>query len=327
MNPFADPSAIRSHMVNDQHRMPVRVVHADTGQRDRPAGLLPSPGPAAARTLDDLVVADGPQMTLSAFCDAADTTGLLVRHRGRVVHADYRHGFAPTDLHVTASVSKSVFALLLSHLIHTETIDPDARIESFVPELAGTGFGRASIDHAFHMLTTVRYGGRPFHKETEARAFFAAVGMIPLPADHDGPRTLLDRLATAEEDAPSGRVFRYENGNTEALGEVVRRVTGASVSGLLETQVYAHLAAGADAHFGCDPTGRELVSGRFASTLADLTLLGEMIRGQGALGERQILPESVVADYWASPPAPADDVLGTGDERAGGPVLAYRRGW
>ncbi len=52
-----------------------------------------------------------------------------------------------------------------------------------------------------------------------------------------------------------------------------------------------------------------------------------MIRGQGALGERQILPESVVADYWASPPAPADDVLGTGDERAGGPVLAYRRGW
>ncbi len=208
MNPFADPSAIRSHMVNDQHRMPVRVVHADTGQRDRPAGLLPSPGPAAARTLDDLVVADGPQMTLSAFCDAADTTGLLVRHRGRVVHADYRHGFAPTDLHVTASVSKSVFALLLSHLIHTETIDPDARIESFVPELAGTGFGRASIDHAFHMLTTVRYGGRPFHKETEARAFFAAVGMIPLPADHDGPRTLLDRLATAEEDAPSGRVFR-----------------------------------------------------------------------------------------------------------------------
>ncbi|WP_420096907.1 serine hydrolase domain-containing protein [Brevibacterium sediminis] len=341
---FSDPVAIRAHMTNDEDRMPVRTVRAhcrqaaNTARQTRqPAAtesVLSRAGDLEAPTsltdgLDDVMVPsnDGTEVTLRRFCDSADTTGLLVFHCGRLVHSDRRHGFGPEDRHVTASISKSVFALVLSSLIRSGEIDPSRTIGDYVPELEGTGFGLAGVDDAFHMLTAVRYGQRPFDKETEARAFFAAVGMLPAPADYTGPRTLLERLATSREDGSSGRSFRYENGNTEALGEVVRRTTGATVSALLEDLVYSRIGAGSDAHFGLDPTGRELVSGRFSCTLADLARFGQLMADGGAVGGDQVLPADLVADFWTVPDGPASDVVGTGDERIDRPVLAYRRGW
>ncbi|WP_209325396.1 serine hydrolase domain-containing protein [Brevibacterium renqingii] len=341
---FSDPAAIRAHMVNDEERMPVRTVRARRGDgahagrqsggsaASAAAGCSVSDSEASTGRTDRLGEVmvpgvDGSEVSLRRFCDSADTTGLLVLHRGRLVHSDWRHGFGPDDRHVTASISKSVFALVLAPLIHSGDIDPRRAIGDYVPELEGTGFGLADVDDAFHMLTAVRYGQRPFHKETEARAFFAAVGMVPAPADYAGPRTLLERLATSREDGPSGQSFRYENGNTEALGEVVRRTTGATVSALLEELVYSRIGANGDAHFGLDPTGRELVSGRFSCTLGDLTRLGQLMAAGGAVGEDQVLPADLIADFWTVPEGPASDVVGTGDERIDRPVLAYRRGW
>ncbi|GAA4513491.1 serine hydrolase domain-containing protein [Brevibacterium yomogidense] len=321
---FRDPAVIRAHMIEDQERMRTRRV-----RRGAPSDLALGES-EPLRSLSDLMVpgVGGKEVPLSTFLDSADATGLLVLHRGRPVHSGYRHGFRPDDLHVTASISKSVFALLVMDLVRQGEIDLQAPVSRYVPELAGTGFGDALVDHCLHMLTEIRYGGRPFHKEMEARAFFAAVGMVERPPGYSGPTTLLDRLATAESEHPSGRVFRYENGNTEALGEVVRRVTGRPVAELLSALLYRQLGAVEDAHFALDTTGRELVSGRFACTLGDLARIGEVIRCGGAVGDRQVLAESLVAGLFDVPDGPAGDVLGTGDERTGGaPVLAFNQSW
>ncbi|WP_035282133.1 serine hydrolase domain-containing protein [Brevibacterium album] len=326
---FRDPAVIRAHMIGDEQRMPTRRVRrgpaAPSPLREEPrepslSGLL-VPAPLGAGR-------PGPEVPLAEFLDAADATALLVLHRGRAVHRELRHGFGTDDLHVTASISKSVFALLLLSLVRAGEIDPHAPVHRYVPELAGTGFGEALVDHCLHMLTEVRYGGRPFHKETEARAFFAAVGMVEPPEGYSGPRTLLERLATASAEAGSGRAFRYENGNTEALGEVVRRVTGRPVAELLSELLHSRIGAEQDAHFALDTTGRELVSGRFACTLDDLARIGEVIRCAGAASGAQVLPEELVAGLGRIPSGLAADVLGTGDERPGDePVLAYSRGW
>lgn len=321
---FRDPAVIRAHMIDDEQRMRTRRVRRGDG----PPAALPDPGADPALGSLPVPGPHGKDVPLSAFLDSADSTALLVLHRGRAVHQEFRHGLRPRDLHVTASISKSVFALLFIRLVRAGEIDLHRPVCRYVPELAGTGLGEALVDHCLHMLTQVRYGDRPFHKETEARAFFAAVGMVEPPAGYSGPRTLLDRLATTRTDGPGGVRFRYENGNTEALGEVVRRVTGQPVAELLSALLHSRIGAVEDAQFSLDTTGRELVSGRFSCTLSDLARIGETLRCEGQAAGAQVLPASLVAGLFRVPDGPAGDVLGTGDRRPDGrPVLAYSQAW
>ncbi|MFB7592439.1 serine hydrolase [Streptomyces sp. NPDC056169] len=89
-------------------------------------------------------------------------------------------------------------------------------VDTYVPELAGTAFGEAQVDHLLHMGTQMSYAGRPYDKALEAQRSFAV-------------------LATAQATGTPGTGFRYENDNVEAL----RRVTGTTTSALLSEMVWS----------------------------------------------------------------------------------------
>jgi len=233
------------------------------------------------------------------------------------------------DTHVTASITKSVVSLLVGHLLLDGSLSRTQTLPYYVPELAGTAFGDASLDHLLHMTTAVRYEGRPFEKEMEARRFFAAVGMMPRPEDYVGPRNIMERLATARAEQPSGRIFRYENGNTEALGEAVRRVAGISSAELASDLLWSRIGATENAHFTLDPSGREIACGRFSSTLETWHSWG---RSCAAAWPPMAAAESSLKRWWrASPGFPRDRPVmlwGSGDVRgANGPVMAYHDCW
>jgi len=319
---LADPQVLRQHFINDRQTMPTRRIWRGTTPPALPphtAGALagmqvPGPRPGVLQPLEH-------------FLSRAESNALLVLHRGALVHEQYLHSMAAHDTHLSASISKSVVSLVAGVLLRDGLLQREQRLGHYVPELAGTAFGEANLDQLLHMGTAVSYGGRAFNKEQEARRFFEAVGMFERAADYTGPRTLLERLATAGAEQPPGQIFRYENGNTEALGEAIRRVTGQSLAQLVSELLWVHLGAGEDAHFGLDSTGRELASGRFSATARDLALLGELLRCGGSRQGVQVLDEALVADITRIPDGPAADVLGTGDTRANGPVLAYHDFW
>ncbi|MGW2295661.1 serine hydrolase [Streptomyces violaceorubidus] len=68
-------------------------------------------------------------------------------------------------------------------------------------------------------------------------------------------------LATARATGEPGTEFRYENGNVEALAEVLRRITGLSTSALMSEMIWPRIGAEEDASYLVDTDGAEAACG------------------------------------------------------------------
>ncbi|WP_275291037.1 serine hydrolase [Amycolatopsis sp. La24] len=315
---YVDPAFVRLGMTRARETGPTRRVWRGSGPRwDLPEDH---------DDLDNLLVTPrtgDPAVKLTEFLAAAETDAILVAHRGKIVYERYFHGMRPHDVHLSASVAKSWTGLLAALLIDEGVLDADQPLSHYAPELGGTAFGDATIHHLLHMGTVMDYGGRPFCKPLEAQRYFAAVGIVPRPAGFTGPTSVKEHLATARAVAPPGTEFRYDNGNTEAVAEALRRVTGVSLADLWSERVWARLGAEEDGAYCLDSTGTEIACGRYSATLRDLVRVGEMLRRGGTVGDRQLVPERVVADLTNVPPGPAQRALPTGAARP----IEYHNFW
>lgn len=308
---YTDPDWIRRFTTAGRELSPTRRVWRGA----QPARDLPEQASAVADI--EITAPDGRTLTLPELYAAAQTDAFVVMHRGTIVHEAYLHGTKPETPHFNASAAKSYLGLLAATLAHRGVLKRTARASAYVPELAGTAFGDAEIDHLLHMGTQMSYAGRPFDKAIEAQRYFAVIAPRMRPYGYQGPASIREHLITARATGAPGTEFRYENGNVETLAEVLRRVTGLTTSALLGELVWSQLGADEDAYYILDSEGAEAACGGFSATARDVARLGEMLRCGGAVGDRQVIPEAVattivsgVPDGYPSrvrfPAAPAD---------------------
>lgn len=294
---FTDPSWVRRYTTSGRETVPSRRVWRGPG---RPSDLPTAPG----GVLDDLTFtgSHGRALTLTELLTVAETDALCVVHRGRLVYERYLHGYEPHVPHFNASAAKSYLGLLAAILAHEGQLDRGTLVAKYVPELAGTAFGDTQVDHLLHMGTLMSYAGRPYDKALEAQRYFAVLAPQLRPHGYTGPATIREHLATAGTTGEPGSEFRYENGNVEAMAEVLRRITGTTVSDLLSELIWSRIGAEEDAYYLLDAEGTEAASGGFSATARDIARLGEMLRCGGALGERQIVPEAVTSTIVSGVP-------------------------
>lgn len=293
---YTDPAWVRRYTAAGREISPSRRVWR---------GAAPSSGlPARPHDLDALEIPapGGSTLKLPELLTAAQTDALVVLHRGSVVYERYLHGSEPHTPHFNASAAKSYLGLVAAMLAHEGLLDRTAPVSHYVPELAGTAFGDAQVDHLLHMGTQVSYAGRRFDKAIEAQRYSAVVGPQLRPYGYSGPTSIREHLTTARATGAPGVEFRYENGNVEALAEVLRRVTGISTSALLGEVIWSHLGAEEDAYYILDGEGVEAACGGFSATARDVARLGEMLRRGGAAGERQVVPEAVATTIVSGVP-------------------------
>lgn len=294
---YTDPAWARRHTTSGRELVPSRRVWRGSGG----ASTLPA---ASAGALDGLAFMgpNGGSLTLTELLSRAETDALLVMHRGLLVHEQYLHGYEPHVPHFNASAAKSYLGLVAAVLAHEGQLDRAARVDTYVPELASTAFGEAQVDQLLHMGTQMSYAGRPYDKALEAQRYFAVLAPQLRPYGYTGPATIREHLATARATGEPGTGFRYENGNVEALAEVLRRVTGTTTSALLSEMIWSRIGAEEDAYYLLDAEGSEAACGGFSATARDLARLGEMIRCGGAFGDRQIVPEAVASTIVSGVP-------------------------
>ncbi|MFD3563009.1 serine hydrolase domain-containing protein [Streptomyces sp. NPDC058686] len=294
---YTDPAWARRHTTSGRELVPSRSVWRGPGT----ASALPIAPPGA---LDGLTFTGphGQPLTLPELLAAAETDALLVMHRGTVVHEQYLHGYEPHVPHFNASAAKSYLGLVAAVLAHEGQLDRGAQVAKYVPELAGTAFGDAQVDHLLHMGTRMSYAGRPYDKALEAQRYFAVLAPQLRPYGYTGPATIREHLATARATGDPGAEFRYENGNVEALAEVLRRITGTTTSALLSEMIWSRIGAEEDAYYLLDADGTEAACGGFSATTRDLARFGEMIRCGGAIGDRQVVPEPVASTIASGVP-------------------------
>ena len=263
-------------------------------------GAAPAtPLPYALR--DDLdavafVTQDGRPMTWGESVDDMFTDGLVVLHRGQVVYETYRGALDPHRPHLAMSVTKSFTGLLGAVLAHEGGIDPSAPVTEYLPELAGTAFGDATVRQVMDMTVAVRYSEDYEDPQAEVRTYGIAAGFWPPPADYAGPTTIFDFLTTLKKRGQHGEAFAYKTCNTEVLGWIVQRAAGTPFAELVSERLWLKLGAEEDGYIKVDSAGFAMCGAGLNVTTRDLARFGEMMRCGGALGGRQVVPEGVVED-------------------------------
>jgi CubicO group peptidase (beta-lactamase class C family) len=277
----------------------------------------------------------GEDLTVAEFLDRTWTDGFLVLQRGTVITEQYFNGMQPETPHLLMSVSKSVTSTVAGILAGRGVLDPAAEVTTIVPELAGTSFAGATVQHLLDMRTGTRFNEDYADLNADVRSYERVYLWRPVVGD----RAFGDQAAGAEasdaisyfgtlqNDGPHGGPFRYRSILTDVLAWVIERAAGERLAELISRELWQPMGAEFDAEITVDRLGNPMADGGVSATLRDLARFGLLFLRHGRAGRRQVVPSWWVDDtIRGAPDGPRAFV--EGDQRNGYPEGGhYRNCW
>lgn len=245
-----------------------------------------------------------------------DRDALVVLHGDDVVAEWYDPAMAPDDTHLIFSVTKSITGLLSGALAGAGLLDLSARAVDYVPEVAGSAFGDATLRHLLDMEASFAFV-EDYSPGPDVVAYRHAAGWYPAP--DDAPQ-LMEYLATRRPDGPHGERFRYLSPTTDLMGWVCARAAGSTWAQAVSRYLWAPLGAQADAEVTLDRQGTPRAAGGLCVVPRDLARVGRVVARGG---------DGVVPDWFV------DDLVNNGnpetwvrgDFAESYPVGKYRSFW
>jgi CubicO group peptidase (beta-lactamase class C family) len=233
-------------------------------------------------------------MTWKASLSANYTDGMLIIHRGQVVYERYSGCLTEAGQHAIMSMTKSPVGILAEMLIAEGRLDGDAPVTDYLPELADSAYGTATVRQVMDMTTAVAFDENYDNPKADIWAYSMAGNPLPKPAGYDGPNGYLEYLETVEQSGAHGRAFGYKTINTDALAWVVARVTGQSYVQALSQMLWSPMGAEQSAYISADAVATPFAGGGMSAGLRDLGRLGLLLLNEGEIDGRRVFPASVV---------------------------------
>ncbi len=233
-------------------------------------------------------------MSWRTSLDANYTDGIIVLHQGAVVYERYFGCLDETGRHAAMSVTKSMVGLLAEILVAEGTLDDMAPVTDYVPELADSAFGTATVRQVMDMTTSLDFSEDYSDPNADIFAHGAAGSALPKPAEFDGPRTYYEFLQTVEQSGEHGADFSYKTVNTDALGWIISRASGVAMPNLLSERIWSRIGMDQDAYFTVDSIGTPFTGGGMNAALRDFARLGQLLLDEGVHDGEQIIPAAAV---------------------------------
>ncbi len=167
---------------------------------------------------------DNRELTVAEMLADTWTDGFLVLHRGRVVTEQYFNGMGQDTPHLLMSVSKSVTSAVAGILAGRGVLDVGADIAGIVPELAGTSFAGATVQHLLDMRAGTRFNEDYADLDADVRTYERVYLWRPqgsADSGEPGAEDALGYFATLANDGPHGGP--HQRGAVAADGRRVRR--------------------------------------------------------------------------------------------------------
>lgn len=283
--------------------------------------------PRAEENLDEIRFAtQSGESTVSGLLLRTYTDGFLVIHRGTILAEQYFNGLRPDTPHLLMSVSKSVTGLVAGALAGRGVLDVTAPVESIVPELAGTSFTGARIQHLLDMRTGTRFVENNDDPDSE----IAVSDRVYLWRPDEGkpvPACGTEYFATLTNDGRHGGPFRYRSILTDVLAWVLEKAGGARFADLVSQELWQPMGAEYDAEITVDAHGNALADGGISATLRDAGRVGLLALRRGRGQQTQVIPAAWLDDTITGAP---DGSLAfrTGEVAADYPLgTHYRNCW
>ncbi|KPF68422.1 6-aminohexanoate hydrolase [beta proteobacterium AAP99] len=238
-------------------------------------------------------------MTWRESLDANYTDGVLIIHRGRIVYEHYSGCLAADGKHGAMSVTKSVTGLLAEILVAEGKLNDTARVSSIIPELASSAFGDATVRQVMDMTTALDYSEDYADPKADVWQYAAAASPLPKPAGYTGPVGYFQYLQTVRKSGVHGEAFGYKTVNSDALGWIIARTSGMSVSDLASKRLWRPLGMEQDAYYTVDSLGTPFAGGGLSAGLRDLGRLGQLVLDEGRLGNSRLFPAQAIRSIKA----------------------------
>ncbi len=262
--------------------------------------------PRAQLDLNDVTfTANGRQHKLSSWLAESQCDGFIVLQQGAIVAERYDNRMTRYQPHIIFSVTKSVTALLCGILAGQGLLDPDRPVTHYIPEVAKSGYGDATVRHVLDMQVSLDFDEVYLATEGAFIRYRESTGWNPVtdPAKAPDLRSFLASLGRRE--GPHGKRFRYLSPNSDLLGWLCERAGGRPYAELLSGLLWQPMGAERPANLTVDRLGAPRAAGGLCVTLRDLARVAEMVRCRGLADGRQVVP-----GWWI------DDIMTAGDPAA-----------
>jgi hypothetical protein len=230
-----------------------------------------------------------------SYLQRTNTDAFLVMHKEKVMYENYFNGYKSYELHAMNSATKSFVGLIVSMLADEGLLDLNKKCSFYIPELEGTGLGDGTVQQLLDMQVPVKY----LEADTpwgigRGTPIFIATGSMPKSDNYNGPENLYEFMLSSKKDKIPGTAFHYENGQTETLGWIVKRLTGKNMAELIQETIWSKLGAEENAEMQVDPIGTDIANCGMRATLRDLARFGEMMLRDGYFNNQQIIPARII---------------------------------
>lgn len=245
--------------------------------------------------LEMLDVTSNFDLEIDEFVSRSYTDGLIVLKGHEVVAERYLNGMTPSTRHLLQSVSKSMCAAVFGRLVDAGLVDVREPVARYLPELAASAYGDATVQQVLDMTVAVHYDEEYTDPTSEVQTH-ERVGRwrTPLPTD---PENTYAFLSTLQKSGEHGRTFFYCSANTEVLAWILERVSRRRFTEVLHADLWSLLGAQHDASVTVDAAVFPMASGGISVTLRDLARFGRMMLDAGRRPDGvAVVPRSWIDD-------------------------------
>jgi CubicO group peptidase (beta-lactamase class C family) len=277
---FTVPFLVGSHSQLD------RLFEAHVVSR----GDTPSPLARAASEPAIQYYYQGTAADLDRYLSRNPATGLIVARGETILIERYQYGRNDRHRFTSWSMAKTVTSMLVGIALAEGRIrSVDDPASTYVPDLAGTEYGRTSLRHLLQMSSGVRFVEVYSGRDDVAR--LARDTFLQLGSGGVAAVTPFDERAE-----PAGAKFSYASVETQVLGLVLRNAVGRPVAEYLSEKIWKPMGAEADATWLVDRTGQEATFCCINAVLRDYARLGLLLAHDGNWRGQQIIPAAWIAE-------------------------------
>ncbi|WP_413101139.1 serine hydrolase domain-containing protein [Streptomyces sp. Inha503] len=263
----------------------------------------------------------GARITVAEFLERTRTDAIVVLHGEHIVFERYFGEGRPDRRHALMSISKSVAGMAAGCLVDEDRLTLSAPVDSYVPELAASAYGTATVGEVLDMSVSLRFNHDYRDPASEVQALDRASGWRPRDPEDPAVRAFLARL---EPDGPHGRSTQYCSATTDVLAWILERAAGQPYPEVIADRIWSRIGAEHDALVTTDPEGTPYACAGVNATARDLARFGRCVLDNGSVGGTRVIPEAWVrATRAGAPPGVAPD----GDFREVHPNGSYRNQW
>ena len=222
------------------------------------------------------------------FLRRTDTSALLILQNGEIQFEKYWLTGGENVQWMSMSVAKSFISALVGIAIRDGHINNiEEAISDYVPELKNSPYNNVRIKDVLQMSSGASWNEDYSDPESDINRW---AKIFALGGSFD------EFIQSLSDGFKPGTRNHYNSMDTQALGMLVNRATGKTITNYMTEMLWHPMGASNEGYWLLDSEGMEMAFAGLNITARDYAKFGELYRLDGKLNGQQIVPKSWVKD-------------------------------